>query len=143
MTQVILWTNNDGLLQMTIPTNELTIEEIKEKDTPSDSVIVDASVLPEETDKMFFGAWELINSTVIVNIEKAKLLAIKIINNFAKEESINRSSNNSIGIENKLTDTEWLNLLTNARESIDNATTTEEMFEEITLIKNAINDNKS
>jgi hypothetical protein len=69
--QVIIFTNESGGVSVCTPTGELPIEEVKAKDTPSGSIIVDASSLPE-TDNDFFNAWELSGSTVSVNLDKAK-----------------------------------------------------------------------
>ena len=69
--QVIIHTNENGGVSVTTPTGELSIEAVKAKDTPKDSIIVDSSTLPNE-DTDFFDAWELNGSTVTVNISKAK-----------------------------------------------------------------------
>jgi hypothetical protein len=69
--QVIIYTNESGGVSVCAPTGELPIEEVKAKDTPSGSIIVDASILPE-ADNDFFNAWELSGSTVSVNLAKAK-----------------------------------------------------------------------
>lgn len=69
--QVIVYTNEYGGVSVCAPTGELSIEEVKAKDTPSNSVIVDADILPE-ADNDFFNAWELNGETVSVNLVKAK-----------------------------------------------------------------------
>ena len=69
--QVIVFTNESGNVSVCTPTGEIPIEEVKSKDTPEHSIIVDASILPEE-DNDFFDAWELNGETVTVNIDKAK-----------------------------------------------------------------------
>lgn len=71
--QVIIFTNENGGVSVCAPTGELDIEAVKAKDTPSHSIIVDSSVLPE-TDNDFFNAWELNGGTVSVNLDKAKAL---------------------------------------------------------------------
>jgi hypothetical protein len=68
--QIIIFTNESGGVSVTYPTSELSIQEVKSKDTPSHSIIVDSSILPEEED--FFNAWELNGSSVSVNLSKAK-----------------------------------------------------------------------
>jgi len=73
MTKVIVYTNENGGVSVCYPTGELPIEEVKTKDTPENSIIVDASALPE-SDNDFFNAWELSNGTVSVNLTKAKAL---------------------------------------------------------------------
>jgi hypothetical protein len=69
--QVIVFTNDSGSVSVCYPTGELPIEEVRAKDTPVGSVIVDNSTLP---DNDFFNAWELNDSTVSVNFNKAKEL---------------------------------------------------------------------
>ena len=68
--QIIIFTNESGGVSVTYPTSDLSIQEVKAKDTPSHSIIVDSSILPEEED--FFNAWELNGSSVSVNLSKAK-----------------------------------------------------------------------
>lgn len=71
MAQVIIFTNENGGVSVCVPTGELSVAEVKMKDTPGHSIIVDSSELPE-ADNDFFDAWELNNNVVSVNIEKAK-----------------------------------------------------------------------
>jgi hypothetical protein len=58
---------------MTVPTGEVSIEAVKEKDTPNESIIVDRDTLPND-DYDFFNAWELNDSIVSVNFSKAQEL---------------------------------------------------------------------
>jgi hypothetical protein len=69
--QIIIFTNERGGVSVCAPTGELSIEEVKAKDTPSNSIIVEKSILPE-SDNDFFDAWELIGNEVLVNLSKAK-----------------------------------------------------------------------
>lgn len=71
MAQVIIFTNSNGGVSVCIPTGELDINAVKAKDTPSHSIIVQESELPQ-ADNDFFGAWELANGVVTVNLAKAK-----------------------------------------------------------------------
>ena len=73
MTQAIIFINESGGVSICSPTGELSIDAVKAKDTPSNSVIVDASTLPE-ADNDFFDAWELNGTTVSVSLTKAKAL---------------------------------------------------------------------
>lgn len=73
MTQAIIFTNENGGVSVCIPTGELPIKQVQEKDTPSGSRIVDVSDLPNEYND-FFEAWEIKNGKVEVNLEKAKEL---------------------------------------------------------------------
>jgi hypothetical protein len=73
MAQVIIFTNDNGGVSVCVPTGELDIQAVKAKDTPSHSIIVQDSELPQ-ADNDFFNAWELNNGTVSVNLTKAKAL---------------------------------------------------------------------
>jgi len=71
--QVIIFTNDNGGVSVCVPTGELDINAVKAKDTPSNSIIVQDSELPQ-ADNDFFDAWELSNGTVSVSLTKAKAL---------------------------------------------------------------------
>jgi hypothetical protein len=71
MAQVIIFTNDNGGVSVCIPTGEMDINAVKAKDTPSHSIIVDTTDLPQE-DNDFFNAWELADGVVTVNLDKAK-----------------------------------------------------------------------
>lgn len=71
MAQVIIFTNDNGGVSVCIPTGELDIQAVKAKDTPSTSIIVQDSELPQ-ADNDFFNAWELADGVVTVNLDKAK-----------------------------------------------------------------------
>jgi len=71
MAQVIIFTNDNGGVSVCIPTGELDIHAVKAKDTPSTSIVVQDSELPQ-TDNDFFNAWELADGVVTVNLNKAK-----------------------------------------------------------------------
>ena len=75
MTQAIIFTNDNGGVSVCIPTGEISIEAVKEKDTPAGSLIVNTSDLPRDND--FFDAWELANGVVTVSLAKAKDLTKK------------------------------------------------------------------
>lgn len=72
MTQVIVYTNQTGSVSVCYPAGSLSIEEVKAKDTPTGSIIVNDVDLP--SDNEFFNAWELSNGVVIVSLSKAKEL---------------------------------------------------------------------
>jgi hypothetical protein len=71
--QVIVFTNENGGVSVCVPTGELDIQSVKAKDTPSNSIIINKSALPE-SDNDFFSAWELSGTTISVNLTKAKAL---------------------------------------------------------------------
>ena len=74
--QVIIFTNENGGVSVCVPTGELDIQSVKTKDTPSHSIIVQDSELPN-ADNDFFDAWELNNGAVSVNLSKAKEITKK------------------------------------------------------------------
>jgi hypothetical protein len=71
MTQAIIYTNEFGGVSVCVPTGELNIQAVKEKDTPEHSIIVDINSLPS-TENDFFDAWELKDGVVSVSLSKAK-----------------------------------------------------------------------
>ena len=73
MSQVIIFTNNNGGVSVCIPTGELPIEQVLTKDCPTGAIIVDNDSLPNEHND-FFNAWELNGTTVTVNLTKAKAI---------------------------------------------------------------------
>jgi hypothetical protein len=71
--QVIIHSNSNGGVSVTIPTGELPIEAVLTKDCPQGALIVDQSSLPNQYND-FFDAWELVEGQVEVNLDKAKEL---------------------------------------------------------------------
>jgi hypothetical protein len=71
MSQAIIFTNDNGGVSVCIPTGELPIEQVKIKDTPQGSIIVNIIDLPNQHND-FFDAWELVGGKVEVNVAKAK-----------------------------------------------------------------------
>ena len=73
MSQVIVFQNDNGGVAVCIPTGELSIEAVLEKDVPKGkgARIVDQMSLPNQ-DNDFFDAWEMDASSVSVNLSKAK-----------------------------------------------------------------------
>lgn len=69
--QVIIYENENGSVSVCIPTGELPIQRVLEKDCPNGAIIVDQESLPNEHND-FFNSWELNGSTVTVNLNKAK-----------------------------------------------------------------------
>jgi len=72
MSQVIIFTNENGGVSVCIPTGELPIEEVLAKDCPVGAVIVNADSL--SSDQTYFNAWELADDVVSVNFDKAKAI---------------------------------------------------------------------
>ena len=141
MSQVIIHTNDNGNVSVTVPTGELPIDAVKIKDTPSHSIIVDSSTLPQGSDAQFFDAWVMNGSTVTVDMTKAKTIANNNLNIMAKSEVNHRATNTGIGVSNVLSDADWLALLTTARTAITNATTTQNLLDAVAPVQAAITAN--
>lgn len=73
MTQVIIFRNDNGGVATCIPTGELAIEAVLTKDVPAGrgARIVDQMSLPNQHND-FYDAWEMDDTTVTVNLAKAK-----------------------------------------------------------------------
>jgi hypothetical protein len=127
MSQVIIFANNKGGVSVCIPTGELSIEEVQAKDTPAGSLIVNSSDLPTENE--FFDAWELSGTTVTVNLEKAKAIKLKQLNDNAAVEAQKRQLNVLTAIPNDVDDETWLANLTAKRSAIESASTTSQLVE--------------
>ena len=58
MTQAIIYPQDNGTIALVIPTGELPIEQVAQKDVPAGKpfLIVPFDSIPE--DHTFFGAWE-------------------------------------------------------------------------------------
>jgi hypothetical protein len=72
MTQAIIFTNEAGGVSVCIPTGELPIEQVLEKDCPEGAIIVDIDSLP--TDNQYFNAWELVDGQVVINETKKQAI---------------------------------------------------------------------
>lgn len=131
MTKVVIYTNTNGGVTVVYPTPEFlethTIEDVLEKDCPSGSIIVDDSALPQGNDAKFFDAWELVESNVIVNLEKAKAQKLREYNEEATIVAQKRQLNSLSGLPNTPDDATWLAMLSSDRQAISLATTTTEL----------------
>ena len=89
MTQAIIYTNDNGGVSVCIPTGELSIQAVIEKDCPANSIIVDVDSLPTENE--FFNAWELIDGKVVVNQSKKQaIIDAKQAPIIAKESALSK-----------------------------------------------------
>ena len=140
--KVIIYTNPNGNVSVCVPTGELPIEEVLVKDCPTGAIIVDDSTLPQGDDAAFFDAWELSGETVSVNLTKAKALATSQVNAQAKGEAAHRFSNDSIAIDNVLSDVDWKALVVAAPSAIASATDTTALLAAIKPVSDAIEANK-
>ena len=140
MANVIIFTNENGGVSVCVPTGELDIDAVKAKDTPDHSIIVDDSTLPN-ADGDFFNSWELANGAVTVNMTKAIAQQQAGLNALAKGEASHRATNTGAGIENKMSDADWLTLLAAARTAIAAATTTQGLRDAVAPVQAAITQN--
>lgn len=72
MATVIIYTNDNGGVSVTVPTGEISIEAVLTKDCPKGALIVENNALPQGVGASFFDAWELADGVVTVNLAKAK-----------------------------------------------------------------------
>jgi hypothetical protein len=77
MTQAIIFTNDNGGVSTCVPTGEINLEAVMEKDVPKGkgARIVNLFDLPRDND--FYDAWEMDSTTVKVNFAKAQELTKK------------------------------------------------------------------
>lgn len=127
MIQVIIHANSNGGVSVTVPTGEISIQEVLLKDCPAGAIIVEDSELPQGSDAQFFDAWELNEGVVTVNFAKAQAIALKVFNAKSLEEAQARQLNTLAGIANDVDDATWSSALTAGRDKIANATTTAEL----------------
>lgn len=75
MTQAIIFTNDNGGVSTCIPTGEISIDAVMEKDVPKGrgARIVNIADLPNQYND-FYDAWEMDATSVTVNLDKAKEL---------------------------------------------------------------------
>lgn len=142
MAKVIIYSQENGSVAVCYPSGELPIEEVLVKDCPQGAIIVDEDILPKGNDNFFFEAWELNGSTISVNINKAREMASIELNSLARSEASHRMINSASGIANKLSDTDWIAVLTSARSSINIAENTDTLVSAIDAVQTIIKDNK-
>ena len=89
MAQVIIHTTENGNVAVTVPTGELSIEQVLAKDCPTGAIIVDESALPQGDDAKYFDAWVLNNGVVTVDAtKKANLIAAEQAQATAKASAL-------------------------------------------------------
>jgi len=128
MAQVIIHANSSGGVSVTVPSGELSIEEVLAKDCPSGAIIVDSSVLPQGSDAKFFDAWKLEGYAITVDFAKAQSIRLAQYNFAAVRVAQSRQLNTLAGIENNPDDATWANKLASDRAAIAAATTTTELL---------------
>ena len=127
MTQIIIYTNSNGGVSVTVPTGEISVQAVLEKDCPSGAIIVDDSTLPQGADAQFFDAWELSGSTVTVNFAKAQAQKLAQFNASAVQVAQKRQLNTLAGIDNAVADADFTAGLAAGRTAIANAKTTADL----------------
>jgi hypothetical protein len=68
--KVIVYKNENGGVSITVPTGEISIEEVLTKDCPKGAIIVDNSEFPTDS----FDAWELVDGKIVVNEAKKQAI---------------------------------------------------------------------
>lgn len=128
MSQVIIYTNENGNVSVCTPTGELPIEEVLAKDCPAGAVIVDSDTLPQGEDD-FFDAWRMTppDGVVVVDLEIARAIQLARFNASAVQEAQKRQLNTFAGIANAVTDEAFIANLTAKRAAIAAATSTAEL----------------
>ena len=78
MSQVIIFANDNGGVSTCIPTGEISIDAVLEKDVPKGrgARVVNMSDLPNQYND-FYNAWEMDATSVTVNLAKAKEITKK------------------------------------------------------------------
>lgn len=127
MTQVIIHTNDNGGVSVTVPTGEISIQAVLEKDCPDHATIVDDSTLPQGSDAQFFDAWELVDGKVTVNFEKAKAIKLAQFNAAAVQEAQKRQLNTLAGLDNDVADADFIASLKAGRDAIAAAESTADL----------------
>jgi len=90
----------------------------------------------------FFDAWVLADGAVSVDLTKAKAIATSNLNSLAKAEAQHRFTNTSIGLDNILTDADWIALLNTARSAITASADTTALVASVAPVNAAIEANK-
>lgn len=126
--QVIVHRNyHTGGVSVTIPTGDLPIEDVLQKDCPEWAFIVEENELPN-ADSDFFDAWRLAeDNTVYVDLEVARKIQVDRLNAMARGEAQQRALNTAIGLPNDPSDEQFLADLNAKRNAINAATSTAEL----------------
>jgi hypothetical protein len=127
MAQVIIHTTENGNVAVTVPTGEISIQEVLAKDCPGHAAIVDDSTLPQGADAQFFDAWELVDGKVLVNFTKAQVIKLAQFNAGAVAVAQKRQLNTLAGIDNDIADADFANELKIGRDAIASAKTTDDL----------------
>jgi hypothetical protein len=89
MSKVIIHTKENGGVSLTIPTGEVSIDEVLAKDCPDHAIVIEDSELPD--DKEFFDAWELVDGKIVVNLDKKNaILLLQESQTLIKQSALNK-----------------------------------------------------
>lgn len=127
--RVIIYTNASGGVSVCVPTGEISVESVKEKDTPEHSIIVDSDILPN-SDSDFFNAWRLNDGVVSVDfvaaqaITKDRLRAERIPLLSAQDVAFQRALETGADTSAIIAEKQRLRDITNL---VDNCTTLDEL----------------
>jgi hypothetical protein len=89
MSKVIIHTKENGGVSLTIPTGEISIDEVLAKDCPDHAIVIDDNELPD--DKEFFDAWELVDGKIVVNLDKKNaILLLQESQTLIKQSALNK-----------------------------------------------------
>ena len=127
MSQVIIYATTNGNVAVCVPTGELPIQTVLQKDCPAGAIIVDDSTLPKGADAQFFDAWKLNGTTVTVDFPTAQAHKLAQFNAAAVAVAQKRQLNTLAGLANTPDDATWSAKLTADRATIAAATTTTEL----------------
>lgn len=122
--KVIVWSQQDGSLAVCIPSGHVPIEEVIQKDIPADIQyqINEIEDLPLALGDPLFAAVRLNNGKFEINLDAAREITRKIINQKATVELQQRNLNEALGITNNINNTTWSENLQAKRNSVDTAT---------------------
>ena len=126
MSQVIVYTNDQGNVSVCTPAGQMPIDHVLANDCPAHAVIVDASGLPQADDD-FFNAWRLVNGAVVVDINAARAIQLAKFNSDALNQAQKRQMNTLSGITNDVSDADFLTSLNTKRAAIAAAKTTDDL----------------
>lgn len=139
MAQVIVYTQEDRIVAICRGTGVIPIEEVLVRDCPPGAIIIDDSTLP--TEREFRDAWRLNGTTVEVDFTAAVDLQNKKLNIISRIEAQHRMTNTYSGITNKLSDVDWLALLSTTRSNISSSTNLQQLKDCIVPVETAISEN--
>lgn len=140
MAQYIIFELN-GKVGVCFPNPEHDINWVMQKDCPPGAVILGEEDL-DMNDMLFIDAFRLVNGQLQIDMPTAIAVQNANLNSIAKREAQHRFTNTACGIDNVLTDAEWLTMLTATRTAFATATTTQQLRDAISQVESAIQANK-